>query len=141
MLENAPWAVDGMFLMLKPLDDSGKGAIDLEELEIGSTPIWVQIRGLPLELLMNTVENRRAVGEMFGATAGEVVKVEPRGRYLKHYIRVLVMIDPEVPLVAGQYLRLPEGQNRSIWVEFSYERVFKLCHICGRIGHKKQSCD
>lgn len=51
------------------------------------------------------------------------------------------MIDPKVPLMAGLYLRLPEGENRSLWVEFSYERVFKLCHFCGRIGHNKQHCD
>ncbi|KAH7838525.1 hypothetical protein Vadar_027637 [Vaccinium darrowii] len=85
----------------------------------------------------------QTVGEMLGAAAGEVMKVAPNGRYMKFYVQVQVMIDPEVPVVAGHFLKLPPWlvQRRPMWVQFRYERVFKLCYICGRIGHKKQGCD
>ncbi|KAI8003239.1 hypothetical protein LOK49_LG08G02706 [Camellia lanceoleosa] len=99
----------------------------------------MQIHGLPLELSFSRIVTP-TVGEIFGVTAGEFLKVDKNGRFVKGYIRVQIRINPEVPVVPGVFLKLYR-QDRSIWVEFRYKRVFKLCYMCRRIGHIKENCD
>ena len=48
-------------------------------------------------------------------------------------MRVRVWIDPHTPLIAGGLHRQDHGVM--IWVEFQYERVYKICRKCGTIGH------
>lgn len=42
------------------------------------------------------------------------------------------------PLVLGAFLRLENGDLT--WVQFGYERVFKVCFKCGCVGHTLLYC-
>ncbi|KAI7992944.1 hypothetical protein LOK49_LG12G02824 [Camellia lanceoleosa] len=37
------------------------------------------------------------------------------------------------------FIELPEGDYH--WVLFCYERVFRICYTCGRIGHANSTCN
>ncbi|OMO73238.1 Zinc knuckle CX2CX4HX4C [Corchorus olitorius] len=54
------------------------------------------------------------------------------------FMRVRVTIDPNEPLAVGCTLDKDDGT--SMWVQFSYERIEKLCLGCGMIGHTHPNC-
>ncbi|KAI8009335.1 hypothetical protein LOK49_LG06G01716 [Camellia lanceoleosa] len=37
------------------------------------------------------------------------------------------------------FLQCQDGEDR--WIECRYERIFKICHNCGKIGHTYNQCD
>ncbi|XWS61231.1 hypothetical protein CRYUN_Cryun07bG0108100 [Craigia yunnanensis] len=49
------------------------------------------------------------------------------------YMRLKVWINPHAPLIAGCMLRMDDRVMH--WVDFHYERVYKVCRRCGIIGH------
>ncbi|XWS65627.1 hypothetical protein CRYUN_Cryun05aG0130000 [Craigia yunnanensis] len=48
-------------------------------------------------------------------------------------MRVRVWINPNTPLLANCMAKRDDGVLS--WVEFIYERVYKVCKRCGVIGH------
>ncbi|KAH7850683.1 hypothetical protein Vadar_001504 [Vaccinium darrowii] len=54
------------------------------------------------------------------------------------YMRVRVNVPIHQPLIPGVFLRLEQGGLA--WIQFGYERVFKLCYKCGCIGHQEYRC-
>lgn len=42
-------------------------------------------------------------------------------------------------LVAEFYLELPVHEPR--WIECRYERIYKFCRTCGRVGHTYPQCE
>ncbi|KAK9271202.1 hypothetical protein L1049_026792 [Liquidambar formosana] len=92
------------------------------------------IHGLPFEYL------RKAVAEDLGAYAGAVLHVDLEARLIPYgdYIRVCITFQPAEPLVAGIYLNLDD--NSAVWIQFKYERAFKICIYCGRVGHSSNHC-
>lgn len=55
-----------------------------------------------------------------------------------NFLRVKVQIDPRLPLIQNIRIRLDNGVVRS--EECKYERVFKSCSACHRIGHMVNAC-
>lgn len=53
-------------------------------------------------------------------------------------MRIKVRVDPWLPVIARFMLRIDEGS--SIWIQYRYERVHKLCTRCGLIGHTRRQC-
>ena len=54
------------------------------------------------------------------------------------FMRVKAWINPHAPLIAGGLLR--QDDDVMIWIEFRYERVYKICRRCGTIGHSSIHC-
>ena len=54
------------------------------------------------------------------------------------FMRIKVRVDPWLPFIAGFMLRIDEGS--SIWIQYRYERVHKLCTRCRLIGHTCRQC-
>ncbi|GAA0164423.1 hypothetical protein LIER_20065 [Lithospermum erythrorhizon] len=54
------------------------------------------------------------------------------------FIRVKIRIPTSSPLVPGTYISSLD--RHPIWVSFRYEKIFKACYQCGRIGHSILHC-
>ncbi|XVF75031.1 hypothetical protein PTKIN_Ptkin13bG0156300 [Pterospermum kingtungense] len=54
------------------------------------------------------------------------------------FMHVRVLIDLEAPLVTGAVLRRDDGIL--VWIDFRYKHMFKVCCLCGMIGHKSLLC-
>ncbi|MBA0850622.1 hypothetical protein Goshw_002894 [Gossypium schwendimanii] len=93
-----------------------------------------QIRGLPLEML-NPI-----TAVTIARLAGEEMEVDWHAKFPMNirFLRVRICIDPWRPLLVGYFVRVGEG--RRIWIQFRYERVFRICKNCGRIMHTYPSC-
>lgn len=109
-----------------------KPDMNLSELKVEKVPLWFQFWGLPLEYYCTEVATQ------LGNMAGEVQKVEQNARNILS-IRVRVYVNPDEPLSMGCFVKLDNG--RDVWVQYSYERLFRMCNGCGRIGHKAKDCD
>lgn len=130
LAEEGPWAVQNKLLML----DYWVPNLILTQHQVTECPIWVQIWGLPLEHL--STANAVNIGSLIGHPLN--VDFSDQGIRNLRYLRVQVNIDPHAPLLMGFYVHL--DNNRKVWVQFRYERVFRICHKCGCIGHIKKDC-
>ena len=94
----------------------------------------VQLHNLPIECI-----NQEA-GYTLGETIGEVIYVDSSDSYPNNFqfLRIRVWISVANPLISGFYLQDSDGSLSLI--EYSYERVFKHCRNCGRIGHTYNQC-
>lgn len=102
---------------------SGRWAIDaaLEEIELDSINIWVQIRGIPPEFLsvQNIKKAARKIGDVLEVKWGD--PVIPKWFSTP---RVLVKVKVLEPICPGFSLRRKNGTRT--WVSFKYE---KACHL------------
>ena len=48
-------------------------------------------------------------------------------------------VDPNAPLFIRGMLKLDD--DRTIWLQCKYERIFKIYFACGRTGHKVKNCN
>ncbi|KAH7836633.1 hypothetical protein Vadar_003762 [Vaccinium darrowii] len=80
-------------------------------------------------------------GEILGQALGEDVTVDIDDFFPRHfhYLRVNIFVTPDSILVPGFFLDIPGGEPR--WIECRYERIYKFCRLCGRIGHTYPQCD
>ena len=106
----------------------------LSEVYLPLIPIWVQLWGLPLEYQNPTIARR------FAQIMGVVTQVDWNEVMLRNlrFMRVKAWINPYAPLIAGGLLLQDDGVM--IWIEFRYERVYKICRRCGTIGHTLTHC-
>lgn len=94
-------------------------------------PIWIQIWGLPFDLLS------KEVGREISNTVGRVVKVDTEAFKSEQAWFILVRV--EIPL--NKHFRRyssvlnPEGSKTGIG--FKYERLVGLYFQCGRFGHER----
>ncbi|KAH7856218.1 hypothetical protein Vadar_034047 [Vaccinium darrowii] len=85
--------------------------------------------GPPLEYMTPAMATR------LGSLVGTVTSVD-WGTVMQQnmeYMRVKVCIPICRPLIPGAFLRLENGEP--VWIQFGYERLFKVCFNCGCIGH------
>ncbi|KAI9095335.1 hypothetical protein K1719_026369 [Acacia pycnantha] len=82
---------------------------------------------------------KRSTAILIGDIVGDFVQFEEENEALQNvrFLRVCVSIDPALPLNMGCYVQF-EKDSRHEWVQFKYERVFRLCCAFGRIGHVDQ---
>ncbi|OMO74878.1 Endonuclease/exonuclease/phosphatase [Corchorus olitorius] len=129
-LERTPWAFDGaLFATVKWQPNT-----PLRETRIDTIELWLQIWGLPFEYQFPDMAQRLA------RSAGEIISVDweyERPRNIR-FMRVRVAINYNLPLAPGATLEMDNGAT--LWVEFRYEMVHKLCLSCGMIGHNHQFC-
>ncbi|KAF7844045.1 Zinc knuckle CX2CX4HX4C [Senna tora] len=75
-----------------------------------------------------------------GALAGTVLEVDwapimPKNLRL---MRIRVMVPIHNPLLLAILLNLDSGE--SIWIDCSYDRLYKFCKNCVRMGHVHEDC-
>lgn len=130
VLAEGPWAIDGFCLNLKPWKPDQR----LEEIDLESMSVWVQIHGLTLDQMVEN--NARLLGQQIGRVI-DTGKNEKDG-IVRGFLRVRVDLNISEPLVQGTWVQSRGGSR--IWVEFKYERLPSLCFKCGRIDHVEKAC-
>lgn len=128
--DNSPMAVKNKLLVL----DSWTPNMDYEHYTVESFPIWVQIWGLPLEYLSE--DTAMILGTFIGPV--HAIDFQDQGIRKLRYLHVRVQVSSSQPLMMGFYLNLDNGT--SIWIQFRYERIFRICRRCGCIGHIQRDC-
>lgn len=128
--EGRPWLFDWSVLVLQNVDET----IPLLQMDFHRSPIWVQVRDMPL-VCMNP-----EVGIQIGKSLGVVEEVDVPGDGVgwRRCLSIRVIIDLTKPLDWGRAL-LKHG--KSISVTFRYEKLPIFCFKCGRIFHGSFMCD
>ena len=98
------------------------------------SPFWVQIWGLPFELMSDEV------GRKLGNNIGRFIEVDRRARHSNQakFMRIRVDLQLDKPLRRGGKIASVEGEK--FWVNFKYERLPIFCFQCGRLGHDEKHC-
>ncbi|KAF7825476.1 TMV resistance protein N-like [Senna tora] len=76
-----------------------------------------------------------------GGRVGEVMVIENlvvNGRLIRNFARARILINLDLPLVAG--LLVPRPGLPSIWISVRYEKLSQFCYNCGVIGHEAKAC-
>lgn len=107
----------------------------LHSMRIVAMPVWVQLWGLPLDYHVQDVamDLGNVVGTTMSSDEGDILFSSQL-----IYLRVKVQIDPRLLLVQNIKIRLDNDVVRT--VEYKYERVFRSCASCHKIGHTVKTC-
>ncbi|XVF60004.1 hypothetical protein PTKIN_Ptkin08bG0007600 [Pterospermum kingtungense] len=97
-------------------------------------PLWIQIRGLPLEY-----QHPNSVARI-AQRAGHVTDIDWNDSipHNPKFVRVKISIDLDVPLIAGVMLRIDDGEM--MWVDIIYEKIHKACRRYGILRHPSPHC-
>jgi hypothetical protein len=81
----------------------------------------------------------KEVGTKMGNSLGELMEVDVVGDGMEwgSYLRLRVNIDLTKPLDRGRALNLAD---KTLWVEFKYEKLPLFCFRCGRVVHGSKGC-
>ena len=97
-------------------------------------PIWVQVWGLPFDLINE--EAGRDIGSGIGWVANVDCKAIPSDQAC--FLRVQVKMPLNKPIQRRAPVINPKGDRVS--VAFQYERLLGLCFDCGFLGHEAKAC-
>ncbi|KAI8019195.1 Uncharacterized protein LOK49_LG04G01233 [Camellia lanceoleosa] len=125
-----PWNIHGAVLLLHPWQPN----IVLHSLTFPYMDLWVQAYHIPMDCFY------LELAEQLAQATGQLLQIDwPEERQINmDYFRFKVRVFYDEPLIPGAYLDLPEDVLH--WVQFRYERVFRICYRCERIGHSNTSC-
>lgn len=131
VIDNGPWSLDNSFLVVDRLQPN----MTLHTMRVSAIPIWVQLWGLPLDYHVSAVA--KDLGDVIGTTmtsdTGDIMFSSQL-----NFLRVKVQVDPMMPLIQNIRIRMDNNVVRTI--ECKFERVFRSCPACHRIGHTANSC-
>ncbi|KAJ1403457.1 hypothetical protein SESBI_27298 [Sesbania bispinosa] len=94
VIREAPWNVLGNLLSIQPWSPE----MSLEEVSFNFSPFWIQIHGLPIEMM--TVKNASSIGNKLGT----ILRVENpivEGHLLRSFFRVKVLLNISSPIITG----------------------------------------
>lgn len=79
------------------------------------------------------------IGTMIGSFIGQVEEVETDedGVGWGQFLRVKIRVDLTKPLMRGRRLKV---QGVSMWVDFQYEQLPRICFSCGVVKHGATGC-
>ena len=99
------------------------------------SPFWVQVWGLPFELMFEEF------GKDISNGIGIYVETDKRSGQTDQvkFKRIRVELQLDKPLQrGGGYIKNME--NERVWVTFKYGRLPTVCYVCGRMGHDDWHC-
>lgn len=126
-----PWNIKSAMLVLKAWEVD----TTFQELTFTSTPLWLQIHGLPLGHMTNSAALE------YGALAGRVLAVDfddSKKVWGLTFIRVLIQVNLSHPMFPGFFLQ--RSNKSELWIQFKYERISAWCTNCGRLDHTIHFC-
>ena len=126
VLANGLWSFENHHLALRRWER----VMTATSVSFTSMAMWVQVWGLPFDLLLEEV------GRDIGSGLGEVLDVDLKA-FLSNqarFIRERVELPLDKPLRRGGVVASPEGDK--VYIGFKYEHLVGLCYQCGRIGHE-----
>ena len=93
-------------------------------------PVWVQVWGLPFDLI------NEEVGQDIGSGLGHVVEVDCKAIAFDQarFLRIRIEISLTKPIRRGAPIISLEGDE--VRVASKYERLVRLCYNCGMLGHE-----
>jgi hypothetical protein len=129
VLEWRPWVFDGNLFSIVDF----VGVRQLASIEFEKVALWVRILNLPLTCMNSEI------GAMIGSAIGQVGEVETDddGVGWGKFLRVKIRVDLMKALMRGRRLKV---HGVSLWVDFQYERLPRLCFSCGVVKHGAMGC-
>ena len=130
-VENSgPWNFENNLLLLC----RWKKGLTSANIVFSHSPFWVQLWGLPFELMS------KEVGQDIGRSRGRFIEVDKRAGQVDQakFIRIRVDLPIEKPLRRGGHVVSKDGEK--YWVQFRYERLPTFCYLCGKLGHDDKHC-
>ena len=130
VLNNGLWSFDNHPLVLRRWErDMIAASVTFQTL-----PIWIQIWGLPFDLL--TEETGRDIGNGIG----KVVEIDAMAFTTDQarFIRIRLEVPLDKPIRRGGVVLSLKGDK--LRVDFKYERLTGLCYNCGILGHEAKDC-
>ncbi|XP_075643181.1 uncharacterized protein At4g02000-like [Castanea sativa] len=97
-------------------------------------PIWVQVWGLPLDLINE--EARKDIGGGIGRVLEVDCKAIAAGQ--ARFLRIRFELPLDKPIQRGALVLSPEGVR--VQIAFQYERLVGLCFSCGKLRHEAKEC-
>ena len=97
-------------------------------------PIWVQVWGLPFELINEEAgrDIRRGISRVSEVDCKAIAA--DQAKFLR--VRVDMLLDKLIR--HGAPVLSPKGDT--VWVAFQYKRLLRLCFRCGLLGHEAKTC-
>ena len=128
VLANGPWSFEDHPLVLRRWERG----MTATSISFSSMPMWVQMWGLPFDLLVEEVS--RDIGNGLGKVLDVDLKAFSSNQ--ARFIKVRVELPLDKPLRRRGVVASPEGDK--ICIGFKYDRLVGLCYQCGRIGHESR---
>lgn len=128
--QNGPWNFDNNLLLLS----RWRIGLSAANIKFTHSPFWVQIWGLPFELMSEEV------GRELGNSIGRFIEMDRQARQTDQakFMRIRVDLQLDKPLRRGGKVASVEGEK--CWVSFRYERLPVFCFQCGKLGHDEKHC-
>jgi hypothetical protein len=129
VMEGRPWFFEQQLFSVVDYD----GTTPPCKMIFQSAPFWIRMLHLPLSCM------GKEMGKKLGETVGTVEEVETNedGIGWGAYLRVKAHVNFSKPLPRGRILKL---KNKSLWIEFQYEKIPRFCFKCGVIRHGAGGC-
>lgn len=136
VMKRAPWFIMNHLLCLESWNPTASyQQISYQQIEFNSSPMWIQIHNLPLELMSsnNAAKILSRVGSIM-----EIEEPVVEGRLLRTFVRGRVKVNLGKPLPTGCWV--PRSNLPNLWVRYIYERIQSMCYKCGVLGHDQSYC-
>ena len=112
-----------------------KKGLTSENIKFTHSLFWVQLWGLPFELITEMV------GRDIGNNMGRFIELDKRANQFDQakFLRIKVELPVDKPLRRGGNVVGMEGDKYR--VHFKYERLPTFCFFCGKMGHDLKHCN
>jgi 14-3-3 protein epsilon len=131
VLNGGPWTFDNNRLLLEQVQIG----MQIDNIPLVHTNLWVQIHNLPMGLM------KESVGVKLANYIGSYVEYDKNNTssFWRQYMRVRVKVDVRKPLKKDTKVMNKHGQ----WctVNFKYEKLGVFCFVCGIMGHAENKCE
>ncbi|KAJ4824632.1 hypothetical protein Tsubulata_016351 [Turnera subulata] len=131
VIVGAPWFCSNCHVVVKdwPVHSAW------EQVDLGLSCIWVQVHGLPPELMNE--DNTQIIGNSFGGLLeSDLALKKILSPQSSIGLKVALWVDK--PLLSG--FHTSGDTTLKTWIRFKYKGLPECCWFCGRLGHSITRC-